>query len=198
MWYRKVDGDVYKLIISRVKDYSFNAVVEYQAHHERIIKIVKNVIDSFGEDPSKKHAYVWFAQGVWYCCQRYKDEALVRETSALYIYWRALGLNPDVLRRIASGICVELPDDETILTKYLGIKLVGMSEDIVYRGTKRALQETLHGVDVNPTETSYEYDPATGNLTRITIRDKVTGRTKVITFTYDEQGNLISKNETVL
>ncbi len=49
-------------------------------------------------------------------------------------------------------------------------------------------------VERNPIKADFEYD-ASGNLTKITLTDKVTNKVREITFTYDASGNLISINE---
>jgi len=189
LWDRKLEPDTYAVYLTQVKDMARDKFLRYQAVHEYLIKIVKDVVSKHPEETARQHAYMWFAQGLWYCTQRYSDAALQREADALFLYYLALGLREYVLREVACRLGVKISDWSTLLER------IGMSEDVIYRGTKRALAETLHGVDVNVTDATYEYDPATGNLTKIVIKDKVTGRTKVIHLEYDAEGNLIHKWE---
>jgi len=69
-----------------------------------------------------------------------------------------------------------------------------LSEEIVYKGTKRALAETLQRVETDTTDADLTYD-AEGRLISILKTDKITGKKKKITFEYDAVGNLIRKIE---
>jgi len=193
LWDRKMDASVYSEYLTRTKPLARKIIEKYQVEHEQLIRIVKDVIDEYPSEYGRTQAYVWFAQGIYYAKHRYSSEALQKEVDAEYMYWLVLGLRDDVMRKIAERMGVIISDINTIMKK-LGI-VAGMSEDVVYRGTKKALQETLHLIDVNLTDVQYEYDPSTGNLVKITGKDLITGKTKIIHFEWDANGNLIRKWE---
>jgi len=189
MWDRKVEPSVYTIYLTRTKDMAFRKILYYQSIHEELIRIVKNTLSKYPDETSKQHAYMWYIQGLWYIKQRYSDKALQVEADALFIYFLFLGLKENILRELAQrlGICISTIDKL--------LERLGMSEEIVYRGTKKALQETLHTVEVNPVDVTFEYDPTTGNLIKIIKTDKVTGKKKIIHLEYDVEGNLIRKWE---
>jgi len=193
LWDRKMNGKVYSIYLQNVKPLALRKFTEYQIVHEELIKIVKETLSKYPQEISREHSYMWYIQGIWYVIQRYTDEARQKEVDALYMYWLLLGLNDEILRELAMRLGVKISSIETILGK-VGVSL-GVSVDTIYQGTKKALQETLHGVDVNPIDVTYSYDPTTGNISEITIIDKITKRKKTIKLYYDSEGRLIRKVE---
>jgi len=59
----------------------------------------------------------------------------------------------------------------------------------VYRGTKKALAETLETVETNPMDASLSYDPE-GRLIEIIKTDLVTTKKKRIRIEYDPLGRI--------
>ena len=114
LWYRKMDGNVYKMILDRVKEQAFERFLDYQAVHEWIIKKVRETImklDPNGNDiydHTRMQAYVWFAQGLWYISQRYKGNALKREAQALFWYFHQLGLRPEALIAVSNAVGIDI------------------------------------------------------------------------------------------
>jgi len=192
MWDSKVEPETYTVYLTRVKDIAFRRVLTYQVVHEELIRIVKDTLSKYPQETSKQHAYMWYIQGLWYIKQRYSDKALQIEADALYMYFRLLGLEGSILRELAQRLGITISSDSQILQR---ANITVVSVDAIYYGTKRALQETLHGIDVNLTDVTYEYDPTTGNVIKITGRDKITGKIKIIHFEWDANGNLIRKWE---
>jgi len=121
LWYRKMDGNVYKMILDRVKDHAFERFLDYQAFHEWIIKMVRETLmkyDPSGNevyDHARLQAYVWYAQGLWYLTQKYKGEALRKEANALFMYWLMLGLREEPLREIAYRLGIKIDDWDNLL-----------------------------------------------------------------------------------
>lgn len=197
LWDRKMNAEVYAVYLGRTKPIALDKIIQYQAIHEELIKIVKSVISKYPDELIREHAYVWFAQGIWYCKMRYRDEALQREANALFIYWLALGLREEPLREIAQQLGVTIDPTERILAKQLGI----LVSEQVYEGTRKAIEETLMplledpDVKTNPLKIDIEYDE-NKNIKKMTITDKLTGETRTITFMYDPEGYLISIDET--
>jgi len=189
MWDKKMESTTYAIYLERTKPFALQKFAEYQVTHEYLIRVVKSVTAKYPEESNRQHAYMWFAQGIWYVRMRYSSQALQKEADALFLYWFYLGLKEEVLREIANKLGVTISSWDKLLGR------LGMSEEIVYKGTKKALQETLNDVDVNPVDVSFEYDPTTGNLIKIIKTDKVTGKKKIVTLEYDAQGNLIKKSE---
>ena len=185
MWDAKMDPAVYAVYLTRTKDYARLQFMRYQVVHEELIRIVKDVTSRYPSESARQHAYMWYAQGLWYCTQRYKSKALQTEADALFVYFYLLGLNDECLREIASRLGIKISDWLNILGR------LPMSQQIIYEGVKKALAETLHKVEVNTTDTQIEYDPATGLPIKITVTDTVTGKTKIIHIEYDAQGNPI-------
>jgi len=114
----------------------------YQPQHEEIIRRVKAIIGNYGSESVRQHAYVWFAQGVWYAKQKYSSLALQKEVNALFMYFYVLGLNESALRDIAASFGVTIPPIYDI------VGVTPMSEDMIYAGTRRALKEELRVVSL--------------------------------------------------
>ncbi|RLC73338.1 MAG: hypothetical protein DRI26_01070 [Chloroflexi bacterium] len=182
-------GDVYTLILNAVKPLALEKFGMYQAVHEYLISLVKDVIAKHGVDYAITQEYMWYAQRLWYLTQHYKGEALQIEADATFLYYFYRGRNEQILREIANRLGIKISSWDTLLGR------LGMSEEAIYRGTKRALQETLHGIEVNPANTFYEYDPNTGLLVRIVQEDAITGKKKIIRLVYDQEGRLVSAYE---
>ena len=73
MWYRKMDPKVYEVYLTATKDLRFPLVQMYQVVQEELIKIVRECTANLPEESVRQHAYMWFAQGIWYITQRYRD-----------------------------------------------------------------------------------------------------------------------------
>lgn len=187
-WYKKMEPTTYATYLSRTKDLAFRDFLEYQVIHEQIIRLVREVTSKYGQDYGITQGYMWFAQGIWSAKQRFTSETLQKKADAIFLYWYIIGLKEELMREIALKLGVKISDWDKLLGR------VGMSEELIYRGTKRALQETLERVETDLTDAEFYYD-ANGNLIRIVKYDKITGRRKEIKLTYDAQGNLIKKEE---
>ena len=130
------------LLLQRTRNLALEGERAYQPQHEEIIRRVKVIIGNYGSESVRQHAYVWFAQGVWYAKQRYSSLALQREVNALFMYFYVLGLNESALRDIAASFGVTVPS----VYEILGV--TPMSEDMIYAGTKRALVEEMRIVSL--------------------------------------------------
>jgi len=115
LWYRKMDPHVYAVYLSATKDIAFDKFLYYQEVHEDIIRIVKDVLSRYPEEYIKTHAYVWYAQGIWYVSKRYRDRAMLREANALFTYFYMLGLREEPMREIATRLGVIIPDWDIVL-----------------------------------------------------------------------------------
>jgi len=183
MWDRKMRGDVYAMILAAVKDIALEKMQYYQVVHEYLIDLVKRIVGRYGIEPHLVHEYMWYAQHLWYLTQRYRSQALQIEADACFLFYYYRGRNEQVLRDIAAALGIKISSWDVLLGR------LGMSAEMVYSGTKKALQETLHGVEVNPTDTQITYDPSTGLPTEILVTDRITGKAKRITIEYDAAGN---------
>ena len=110
LWDRKLEPETYRTYLTAVKPIALRKFSEYQCIHESLIKIVKDVISKYPNETTRQHAYMWYAQGIWYCTQRYKDDALRKEANALFMYWLMLGLREEPLREIAIRLGVKIDD----------------------------------------------------------------------------------------
>jgi len=187
-WQAKTEPETTFLLLQKTRGLAVESEREYQPQHEELIRKVKAVLEKYGSEATRAHAYVWFAQGLWYAKKRYSSQALQKEANALFVYFYVLGLYEQALKDIALSFGITLPSPQDIVGGG------GISEDVVYRGTKRALQETLERVETDLTDADIRYD-ASGNISQIIKTDKVTGTKKKITFIYDRAGNLVGVKE---
>lgn|GEM_PF-4917299 len=192
-WDAKVRGDVYAEIMKTVKPIALERFSRYQPIHDYLINVVRSVINQYGIDYGIMQEYVWYAQGLWYLTQKYRSKALQVEADATFCYYVFRGRDESILRAIAKRLGIEISDWNTILMR-VGIRVVPLTEEVVYRGTKRALVETLERVETDLTDIEITYD-AENRPIEIIKTDKVTGKKKKITLEYDAVGNLIKKTE---
>jgi len=122
-WYSKTDANVYAVYLSRVKDLAFKDVSAYQAVHESLISLVKEVTQCDGGEYVRTHAYLWYAQGIWYIVNHFEGKTRQREADALYLYWRLMGLSDALLRIIARKLGVEISPLD-VIARDLGIVAV--------------------------------------------------------------------------
>jgi hypothetical protein len=223
-WDKKLNARDYAVILDRVKPFAKELFMEYQAVHESLISKVRDIVSRYGEESQRLQTYMWFAQGVWYCAQRYKDRALQREVNALYAYFTILGLNKECLRDIACSIAV-CPEEVLTISKAEGESI---DVSTVYQGVKKAIEDTLiplldqtlvneivpvlkdkiakvldseilqilkdPDVYTDKINMKISYNPD-GEISEIVITDKNTGISRTIKFYYDKEGNLISIDE---
>ncbi len=192
-WDAKVRGDVYAEIMKTVKPIALERFSRYQPIHDYLINVVRNVINQYGIDYGIMQEYVWYAQGLWYLTQKYRSKALQVEADATFCYYVFRGRDESILRAIAKRLGIEISDWNTILMR-VGIRVVPLTEEVVYRGTKRALAETLERVETDLTDIEITYDTENRPI-EIIKTDKITGKKKKITLEYDAVGNLIKKTE---
>jgi len=188
MWDKKMSPTAYAAYLEATKPMALEKIQYYQAVHEHLISLVKDVVCTKGQEPHLIHEYMWFACEIWQATQRYRSRALQIEADATFLKYLYRGRDETTLREIAKRLGIQISDWEVLLGRLV------VSEQAVYRGTKRALAETLERVETDLTDAEFVYD-AEGNLVEIIKTDKVTGRRKRIKLEYDAQGNLIKKTE---
>lgn len=188
-----MEPSTYAIYLERTKPIALPKFMMYQSIHEQLIQIVKNITSRYGIESVKQHAYMWYVQGLWYISNRYKSKAKQIECDALFVYWYLLGLKEDVLRQLAKALGIKISSWEEI-SKRIPVVAPPLTEEIIYRGTKRALAETLERVETDLTDIEITYD-AENRPIEIIKTDKVTGKKKKITLKYDAVGNLIEKTE---
>jgi len=115
MWDSKLEPETYGRYLVLTKEIARRAFTRYQFIHEELIRIVKQVLSKYPSEVAREHAYMWFAQGIWYITQRYSDKALQKEADALFTYFLFLGLREDALREIAEKLGVKISDYDTLL-----------------------------------------------------------------------------------
>jgi len=182
LWDRKMNAQVYQIYLEKTKPIALKDVATYQVAHEDLVRTVKLTLMSYGSEYSRTYGYLSFAEKIWHAKQRFTSKTLQLEADAQFLYWLYLGYNENILREIAKKLGVEISDWNILLER------IGLSEEVIYRGTKRALAETLHGIEVNIAEKTIEYDEE-GNPVKIIAVDKVTGKTKITHIEYDAEGN---------
>jgi len=194
-WDAKVDGATYAQMLEKVKPIALERFASYQPVHRYLIDLVRDVINSFGVDYGVMQEYMWYVQKLWYLTQRYSAKTLQIEADSVFLYYVYRGRNENILRAIAGRLGINISSWDDILSR-LGVG-APLSEDVVYRGTKKALQETLERVETDLTDAEFTYD-ANDNLVGIVKTDKVTGKKKKITLEYDAEGRLVKKTEEYL
>ena len=184
MWLKKMSGEFMAFAVEASKPLVAEKVAMYQNIHEYLISMVRDILGSFPDEYARMQEYMWYAERMWQTVYSYKGKALQKLADALFVYYYMRGLREQPLRNIAESLGVTISGWDKILGE------LGLSEEIVYKGTKRALKETLEHVETDVTDIDLEYD-ANGNLVKVLLTDKVTGKKKQLTLTYDAQGNLV-------
>ncbi len=123
LWDRKLKPEIVAEQLRAVKELAKPKMLSYQVTHEYLIKLVKDVLASFPSEAARHHEYMWFAQGVWECTQKYRGPALEKCAVQKYVHHKVSDLNDTAMRIIASRLGVKLPPWDTILVKYLKVPI---------------------------------------------------------------------------
>jgi len=151
LWDKKLEPVTYSIYLEHTKPIALRFFTEYQAIHEYLIKLVKDVLGKYPDESSKQHAYMWYAQGIWYCTQRYKAKALRNEVNALFVYWYMLGLQEEPMREIAKKLGIKIDEWDYILDP------IAMPVSVV---VKKTIDELLTERGVYDVLERSEYIPA--------------------------------------
>ena len=121
LWDRKLEPETYAIYLTRVKDLAREKFEYYQVVHEFLIKLVREVLSHYPEESHRMHAYMWYAQGLWYIIQRYGkptgSPAMQIEVDSLYLYFLSLGLKDLPMRAIAQRMGVTISKKEEIAVR---------------------------------------------------------------------------------
>jgi len=120
MWDAKVRGDVYAVQLEAVKPLARPRVAAYQAVHEQLISLVKEVLTGLRIDVSLVQEYMWYAEKLWKLTQTYRDRALQLEADAVFLWYLARGRNEAALRAIAQLLGIKLSSLEDLFER-LGV-----------------------------------------------------------------------------
>ena len=123
MWDRKTRPDVVAEQLRSVKDLAGPRVLEYQVTHEYLIRLVREVLAGFPAEAVRQQSYVWLAQGIWECTQKFSGPALERCAVQKYLARRVEGLDDAAMRIIAARLGVRLPPWDKILRDYLNVPI---------------------------------------------------------------------------
>jgi len=114
MWDAKVKGDVYATQLKAVKPIVLDRVATYQATHEYLISMVRNIVGQYGDEGALIHEYLWYAQKLWKFAHTYKSKALQLQSDALFLWYLARGREEVLLRTIASSLGIKISSSEEI------------------------------------------------------------------------------------
>ena len=117
LWNRKVKGDIYALQLPAVKKLALDRVAMYQATHEYLIDLVRNIVGQIGSEPHLIQEYMWYAQKLWSFTQKYSSKALQIQADALFLWYLARGRDELTLRTIAYSLGIKISKTEDILGK---------------------------------------------------------------------------------
>jgi len=117
MWDAKVKGDIYATQLKAVKPIVLDRVAGYQATHEYLISLVRNVVGQYGTEGALVHEYMWYAQKLWKLTQTYKSNALQLQADALFLWYLARGRDELILRTIARTLGIKVSDTEVIFER---------------------------------------------------------------------------------
>jgi hypothetical protein len=128
LWDAKMDERVYSQLLPKLKPMARNDEAVYQAEFDRLLAIVKRVLEESTEFYNTQ-AYMWYA-----LTQRLSGPALQKEADALYLWHLARGRDDVALRAIARALGVEISPLEDIIDTVLAPKLM----KVIAQGTVKA------------------------------------------------------------
>lgn len=134
LWDKKEDPNVYAVYLEKTKPLALDKFTHYQAVHEELIRIVKECTSKYDTEYSRTHAYMWYAQGLWYISNRYSGETKTIEASALFVYFVILGLNSDLLLDIAHRLGIEI--STKVINERLGRVVIRPAVAMIYNLNK--------------------------------------------------------------
>jgi len=121
LWDAKMKPDIVAQRLRDTKELAKPKMLSYQVTHEYLISLVRDVLSRFPSEAARHQSYMWLAQGIWECTQRFTGQALERCAVQKYLVRRVEGLDDTAMRIIASRLGVKLPPWDKILTEYLNV-----------------------------------------------------------------------------
>lgn len=121
LWDAKMKPDIVAQRLRDTKELARPKVLSYQVTHEQLIALVREVLADFPSEAARHQSYMWLAQGVWECTQKFTGPALERCAVQKYLVRRVEGLDDTAMRIIAARLGVKLPPWDKILTHYLKV-----------------------------------------------------------------------------
>lgn len=143
LWDRKMSGEVYAMLLPKLKDIALPRVGGYQSTHEHLIATVKSAVERSGENPSLIQEYMWYAEKMWRLTQTYRDKALQMEADALYLWYLVRGRNDLALRTVAKSLGINISPIEEIMDRALSPLLLKVLKrgTLIADGTEQTLIE---------------------------------------------------------
>jgi len=143
MWDAKVKGDVYATQLKAVKPIVLDRVATYQATHEYLISMVRNIVGQSGDEGALIHEYLWYAQKLWKFAHTYKSKALQLQSDALFLWYLARGRNEVILRTVALALGIKISSTENIIERiWVPILLQEIGKGtLIADGTEQTLLE---------------------------------------------------------
>uniref|UniRef100_A0A7C4RXR3 Uncharacterized protein n=2 Tax=cellular organisms TaxID=131567 RepID=A0A7C4RXR3_FERPE len=111
MWDAKMDANTYLRQLQASKPIRIDMVAEYQAIHEQLISLVKNILAPKGLS-HLTHEYMWYAEELYKASQTYSGQALQNKVNTIYVKYLAKNLDNDALIKIANffGVTPDPPE----------------------------------------------------------------------------------------
>lgn len=123
LWDAKMKPDIVAQRLRDTKELAKPKMLSYQVTHEYLISLVRDVLSKFPSEAARHQSYMWLAQGIWECTQKFTGPALERCAVQKYLVRRVEGLDDTAMRIIAARLGVRLPSWDTILVKYLNVPI---------------------------------------------------------------------------
>lgn len=120
----KFSPQLYQQIVEPQLDTIIESETQYQATHNLIIEEVRRLIQQYGNEAFRLQAYIWAAQGFWYCSVHFTDKARLKCAVQKFLRYKVEGLIEEILRRIAFKFGIVLPDWDSILKDFLKLEIV--------------------------------------------------------------------------
>lgn len=121
LWDAKMKPEIVAQRLRDTKELARPRMLSYQVTHEYLIRMVREVLAGFPGEAARHQSYMWLAQGIWECTQKYSGPALEKCAVQKYLVRRVEGLDDTAMRIIASRLGVNLPPWDKILTQYLKV-----------------------------------------------------------------------------
>ena len=190
LWDAKMKPDIVAQRLRDTKELARPKMLSYQVTHEYLISLVRDVLSRFPSEAARHQSYMWLAQGIWECSQRFTCQALERCAVQKYLVRRVEGLDDTAMRIIAARLGVRLPPWDKILTEYLNVP-VSIGGVTTVWGYPLVKQGTLAPVYIQAEESGLQIQVIVtkpdGTQTSIQAEDLGEGNYKV-NILFDQKG----------
>ncbi len=119
-WKARFKPDHYAWVVEATMDIASEKMMQYQADYEVILRNVKAVLADYPSEAFRTQEYMWYALKLYHCLNRYREQALRKCANAATVFFAVLGLNSSALYGIARSLGVN-PDPIPVIVSGLGV-----------------------------------------------------------------------------